>query len=60
MDPNAALVELEKQATWVLNDPIAFSDDAYQLAEQFMALNEWLTKGGFKPKQWEPAVTAVP
>lgn len=61
MDPNATLIEIEKRASWILNDRYtAGQDDAIELAELFTSLNEWLTKGGFKPRQWEPAVTAVP
>ena len=28
------------------------SDEAVELAEAFQALDEWLTKGGFKPRTW--------
>lgn len=59
MDPNANLREQLKLAKRLAmgmarNDsPEARLDDADRLAELVLALDEWLTKGGFLPAIWE-------
>lgn len=57
MDPNAAykrIIELAKSITEG-NSPLEYNDlrrKAEELAEKFITLDEWLSKGGFKPKPW--------
>jgi hypothetical protein len=48
MDPNAALKTLREEAVHVLDDDSC----ADSLAETFVGLDEWLTKGGFAPVAW--------
>lgn len=56
MDPNAVLAIARDRAASVI-ESADFSDareseEAVELAEAFQALDEWLTKGGFKPREW--------
>jgi hypothetical protein len=51
MDPNTALMRLRKQAKLALADK-AEGIDPIQFAEQFLALDAWLSKGGFAPADW--------
>lgn len=55
MDPNANLEELRELAQNTLADDSAddLPEKAAHLAELFVALDEWLTKGGFLPQAWE-------
>ena len=60
MDPDEAL-RLAREAAGELlqaDDDGNFTDPATtnlgQLIEAFTALDEWLTKGGFLPKDWKP------
>lgn len=50
MDPNTALQALRKYA----------SDTGGEFAEQFEALDEWLSKGGFLPADWARAPLNTP
>ena len=59
MDPNANLKEQLKLAHRILSE---FDNekmngfvlqDSERLAELVIALNEWLSAGGFKPEQWK-------
>lgn len=43
MDPNETLKNLRKYA----------SDTGGEFGEQFEALDEWLSKGGFLPADWQ-------
>ena len=59
MDPEANLKELRELTKMVaeadLNDKDgleAIAETAPRMAELFQALDEWLTKGGFLPKDW--------
>jgi len=62
MDPNANLKEQREIAAKIIADddrgPIGAlkskidPDDAARLAELVQAMDEWLCKGGFKPKGW--------
>jgi hypothetical protein len=53
MDPNAALTTLRELATEQLDGNISDQErHADQLAEAAIALDEWLTKGGFLPAAW--------
>ena len=47
MDPTAALQEIRELAAH--DDPAEFADT---LVERINDLDEWLTKGGFPPQQW--------
>lgn len=56
MDPNANLEEQRRIAEHLLetsDDPDA-SPDVYRLAELVLALDGWLSKGGFPPNAWKP------
>jgi hypothetical protein len=59
MDPNVALAKAREAAAILLDadDDGNFTDPATtnlgQLIESFQALDEWLSKGGFKPRAWE-------
>lgn len=64
MDPNEALRLARESANEVIS---ARADDRedddprpndLELAEQFLALDEWLTKGGFPPADWDHRPTA--
>jgi hypothetical protein len=53
MDPDANLAEQTDLANLILNgdgDKVASFTDVYRLAELVLAMNEWLSSGGFKPK----------
>lgn len=61
MDPNANLEEQRKLAKWLLiqlsTDKAMLAefdsaDEAARLAELVQALDEWLSGGGFLPKDW--------
>lgn len=54
MDPTSNLKEQLEIAERVLSpeDDPPRRDDFVRLAELVLALNEWMTKGGFKPAQW--------
>jgi hypothetical protein len=59
MDPNVALAKI-REAVGELrqsDDDGVWADDSSQigmLLEQFEALDEWLSRGGFLPKDWMP------
>lgn len=61
MDPNEALKVCRAQAALLLSDTALTNDaelEAYtELAEQFLALDEWLSKEGFPPGDWIKVVT---
>ena len=55
MDPNAALTEIREITSKVLNTDISkheTTDLLWRLAELTNALDEWLSRGGFKPDAW--------
>lgn len=56
MDPNTLLAQLRESARIVLaaarEDEWAVSAIELQMSEDFAALDEWLSKGGFKPADW--------
>lgn len=54
MDPNANLEELRTLAGSVATDIdyIGREEDARRLAELVLALDGWLSKGGFLPSEW--------
>jgi hypothetical protein len=52
MDPNANLKEQLDIARKLLDDPIG-EDDVDRLAELVVALDEWISNGGFLPKRWQ-------
>lgn len=55
MDPNAALAALREQAAALTADgDYADAQDVEAFVEQFQALDEWLSKGGFLPSAWAP------
>ena len=56
MDPNAnldRLLELARRMADQEADDIE-EDNAIELAELILALDEWLRRGGFLPRRWLP------
>lgn len=60
MDPNEALKNLREAARDNLAHAEEFKDRPgellvmiYEAAESFQALDEWLSKGGFLPADWQ-------
>ena len=63
MDPNEALRRIRDLAGQIVSPPDDEGDDALsndeehdlavELAETALGLDEWLTKGGFKPDAWK-------
>jgi hypothetical protein len=56
MDPDECLKMCQALARHIIEEadaglPIA-DDKAERLAEQFLNLNEWISKGGFLPAAW--------
>ena len=55
MDPDACLEDALRIANAIVNADELDSDaltDATNLAELVIALNDWLSDGGFRPKCW--------
>lgn len=56
MDPDEALAACRRLAVRVAKGSSASLESklelAQELGEQFEALDEWLTNGGFKPAEW--------
>lgn len=50
MDPNANLKEQRELAKKILEENNR--EDVDRLAELVLALDEWLSKGGFPPTDW--------
>jgi hypothetical protein len=50
MDPDVALVDLREARKSF--EETGLYEDAVQLANCVQALDEWMTKGGFLPKDW--------
>lgn len=61
MDPNYNLKEMRELAAKMIKDYHAEDsngidqEDAASMAELFEALDHWLMKGGFFPKEWREA-----
>lgn len=55
MDPNATLSELRRLAETILAnvEHETVPELAGEMAEAFVALDDWLCAHGFKPKSWE-------
>lgn len=57
MDPEVNLEEQKELAKKLLHGerttPEDFEDDVARLAELVLALDEWLSKGGFLPRAWK-------
>jgi len=55
MDPNETLrlIRLTIKQMDVDEHPLIRKSHADQIAEYFEALDEWLSKGGFLPTDWE-------
>lgn len=54
MDPNANLEEMRRLAGKLLADEFEIdSADAERLAELVQALDAWISKGGFLPRDWQ-------
>ncbi len=56
MDPDAALAELREllrsMASYEGKDAFYLAGVAEEANEKFNALDEWIKKGGFLPKDW--------
>jgi hypothetical protein len=61
MDPDATLEDLLRLIDLVTGqvdaeiDPSTDRPDVYRIAELLLALDSWLTAGGFMPRRWKPA-----
>lgn len=53
MDPDANLNEQRRVVARILADERVSEGDFYRLAELVEALDQWLQKGGFLPKDWQ-------
>jgi len=55
MDPNATRAEAIRLANNILANMDAEVDDAdaTRLAELVLAMEEWIRKGGFLPREWQ-------
>lgn len=55
MDPDELLVALRDCAQDLINgtDEYTFAETANTMADQFDALDTWLTNGGFLPGSWQ-------
>lgn len=51
MDPEKTLEIMLDRAQKVANE-WNHNDNAYELAEAVIAMNDWLVNGGFLPKLW--------
>jgi len=65
MDPNTVLEKLTEMARAIIEErdsdneegPILWADRADEMAELVLALNGWLSAGGFLPRAWCPLTT---
>ena len=61
MDPNQALIDARAACEHWANgergdrDPVAFDN----LVSAFQALDSWLSRGGFLPRDWEKVLHSV-
>ncbi|WP_436778238.1 hypothetical protein [Yinghuangia sp. YIM S09857] len=54
MDPNETLEDLREYARLVAGEvPGAAEEWGDTVAELFLALDEWLSRGGFPPRAWD-------
>lgn len=52
MDPNTVLQDIRDLVSALEADPTRFHA-VEELTERFTALDEWLSKGSFLPRDWE-------
>lgn len=52
MDPNETLEHLRWLAKKITDDPSVVPAYTEQMADYFMALDSWISNGGFLPKPW--------
>ena len=57
MDPNQALKDIRAMVAYLTGpnanpDSEAFAEQATALANTIEGLDEWLSRGGFKPSDW--------
>ena len=57
MDPDKALEQILESARFILGGSAGdmLEESAEELAQQILELDEWLRRGGFRPKAWEPS-----
>lgn len=54
MDVNETLLRLRELSRMFLSEEGDFdTDDVVEMAESFQALDEWLLKQGFLPRDWQ-------
>lgn len=56
MDPNQTLEELrEAYAAWARSEgcSVAENEAAERMAVAFKDLDDWLTRGGYSPREWQ-------
>jgi len=53
MDPNNNLQEQRRIAKAILANPDEQTYGAVRLAELVEALDEWISRGGFRPTSWK-------
>lgn len=51
MDPETCLAEMRELAARLVNSR---DETTLDLVMHFFALDQWLTEGGFVPKDWKP------
>lgn len=59
MDPNEALKNARKAAKRIVDDD-SNTAEAQEFAETFLALDGWLSKGGFLPIAWSKTDPRTP
>lgn len=52
MDPEVCLKEMRELSKNLMGDNVYAGTWALQLAERVEAMDEWLSKGGFPPRDW--------
>jgi hypothetical protein len=53
MDPNATLARI-RQLTTIGKTHVLKEDESTELVDLISALDEWIVKGGFFPRDWRP------
>jgi hypothetical protein len=60
MDPNVTLAEIRHLVTDIASTEAPDEDDVQRLAELVGGLDEWLSRGGFPPADWDRTRMKVP
>lgn len=59
MDPNEALKRIREHYRAIQCGAFDLHDEAVLLADMVEDLDQWLTRGGFKPAAWSPSSDLV-